>query len=67
MTPISRESAAGRAYISLQQRAKKTGRNTQELLQLYTLEGVLARLAVSDMRENFVLKGGVLLAAFDNR
>lgn len=31
------------------------------------LEGLLARLAVSDVRESFVLKGGVLLAAFDSR
>ncbi|HET7477714.1 MAG TPA: nucleotidyl transferase AbiEii/AbiGii toxin family protein [Dermatophilaceae bacterium] len=31
------------------------------------LEGFLSRLAVSDMRDGFVLKGGVLLSAFDSR
>ena len=34
---------------------------------LYALEGFLRRLASSDHRESFVLKGGVLLAAFDAR
>jgi hypothetical protein len=33
----------------------------------YVLEGFLARLAASAMRERFVLKGGVLLAAFGSR
>jgi hypothetical protein len=37
------------------------------LLQLYALEGFLARLAASGLRERFVLKGGVLLAAFGSR
>ncbi|HEY5840841.1 MAG TPA: nucleotidyl transferase AbiEii/AbiGii toxin family protein [Mycobacterium sp.] len=37
------------------------------MFQLYVLEGFLARLAVSDLRDRFVLKGGVLLAAFDSR
>ncbi|MCH9730557.1 MAG: nucleotidyl transferase AbiEii/AbiGii toxin family protein [Actinomycetia bacterium] len=64
---ISRETAGGRAYIDLQRRAKNTNRNTQELIQLYILEGFLARLAESPVREKFVLKGGVLLAAFGNR
>jgi hypothetical protein len=64
---ISRETAGGRAYLDLQRRAKATSRNTQELIQLYILEGFLARLANSPVREKFVLKGGVLLAAFGNR
>ncbi|NQW72428.1 MAG: nucleotidyl transferase AbiEii/AbiGii toxin family protein [Actinobacteria bacterium] len=34
---------------------------------LYALEGFLRRLAASDDRDAFVLKGGVLLAAFDAR
>jgi hypothetical protein len=67
MSEISRETAGGRAYIDLQRRAKATRRNTQELIQLYILEGFLARLAASSVREKFVLKGGVLLAAFGNR
>lgn len=64
---ISRETAGGRAFIELQRRAKNTNRNNQELIQLYILEGFLARLAQSPVREKFVLKGGVLLAAFGNR
>nr|WP_246256775.1 nucleotidyl transferase AbiEii/AbiGii toxin family protein [Isoptericola halotolerans] len=34
---------------------------------MYVLEGFLARLAASSERDRFVLKGGVLLAAFDSR
>ncbi len=36
-------------------------------MELYVLEGFLARLSISPLREQFVLKGGVLLAAFGNR
>ncbi|ODR10122.1 hypothetical protein BHQ21_03200 [Mycobacterium sherrisii] len=67
MSPISRETAGGRAYINLQRRAKESRRNTQELLQLYILEGFLARLSHSPSSGKFVLKGGVLLAAFGSR
>ena len=34
---------------------------------LYTLGGSLARLAASDDRDRFVLRGGMLLAAFGAR
>lgn len=67
MSRISRGTPAGDAYLDLKGQAKLTGRATQELLQLYVLEGFLAQLAVSDLREQFVLKGGVLLAAFETR
>lgn len=68
MSPISRETAGGRAYIDLQRRAKDSRRNTQELLQLYILEGFLARLSHSPSSSGkFILKGGVLLAAFGSR
>lgn len=67
MSRISRGTPAGDAYLDLKGQAKRTGRATQELLQLYVLEGFLARLAVSDVRDGFVLKGGVLLAAFETR
>lgn len=67
MSRISRGTPAGDAYLDLRSQAKLTGRATQELLQLYVLEGFLARLAVSDVRDGFVLKGGVLLAAFETR
>jgi hypothetical protein len=64
---ISHGTPSGDAYLDLKSQAKLTGRPTQELLQLYVLEGFLARLAVSDVRDGFVLKGGVLLAAFETR
>jgi hypothetical protein len=37
------------------------------LHQLYALEGFLERLAHSPHGDRFVLKGGVLLAAYDSR
>ena len=67
MSRVTRGTPSGDAYLDLQNEARRTGRPTQELLQLYVLEGFLARLAVSDLRDSFVLKGGVLLAAFDSR
>jgi hypothetical protein len=58
----------GRArYFALQRLARQQGRDTQELLTLYALEGLLARLAASDHREQLVVKGGMLLAAFAQR
>lgn len=67
MSRVTRGTLSGDAYLDLQNEARRTLRPTQELLQLYVLEGFLARLAVSDVRESFVLKGGVLLSAFDSR
>ncbi len=67
MTGPTRETVEGRAYLDLQNKARREGRPTDELLQLYALEGFLARLAASDRRTQFVLKGGVLLAAFGTR
>ena len=64
---MRRGTPAADAYLDLQTRARRENRSTQELLQLYLLEGFLARLASSDLRDRFVLKGGVLLAAFDAR
>lgn len=43
------------------------GRTTAEYLRLYALEGFLLRLANSPHRNSFVLKGGVLLAAYGLR
>ena len=51
----------------MQKLARSTGGDVQELLTLYALEGLLARIAESSYREDFVLKGGVLLAAFGLR
>ena len=54
-------------YFALQSLARQQRRDTQELLTLYALEGLLARLAASDHREQLVVKGGMLLAAFAQR
>lgn len=67
MSPMSRGTPAADAYLDLQAHAKRENRSTQELLQLYLLEGFLARLTASELSDRFVLKGGVLLAAFDAR
>lgn len=63
----TRHTVAGRAYLDLQNLARRQGRLTDELHQLYALEGFLARLAGSGHADRLVLKGGVLIAAFDNR
>jgi len=63
----TRATAAGRAYLDLQNAARAQGRDTSELLQLYALEGFLGRLAASEFADRLALKGGVLLAAFDIR
>lgn len=55
---------AGDAALAIQRLARRTGGDVQELQTLYVLEALLARLAISDYRYDFVLKGGVLLAAF---
>jgi len=64
---ISRATPAGNAYLDLRNLAKLQGRPTTELLNLYALEGFLERLSRSEHTNNFALKGGVLLAAFDTR
>lgn len=63
----SRDSTGGRAYLDLQAKARRYGRSTDELLVLYILERFLYRLSVSTHRDHLVLKGGMLLAAFDER
>ena len=67
MSVPSRDTPGGRAYLDLQKKARAEGRPTDELLALYALEGFLGRLAVSEHIDNLVLKGGVLLAAYDTR
>jgi hypothetical protein len=67
---VSRQTRAtpgGRAYLDLQNRARRERRPTQELQTLYVLERWLARLAASVHADEFVLKGGMLLAVFDAR
>lgn len=63
----TRATPDGRAYLDLQNKARREKRPTDELLALYALEGFLSRLAASRHSENLVLKGGVLLAALDAR
>lgn len=63
----TRRSAEGRAYLDLQNLARRTGRLTEELHQFYVLECFLDRLVRSPYADRFVLKGGVLLAAYDTR
>lgn len=61
------ETTAGHRYLALQREARRTGRPTDELIQLYALECFLDRLTRSRFSEHFVLKGGVLLAALGAR
>jgi len=63
----TRGSEAGRAYLDLQNRARAERRGTQQLLTLYVVERWLARLTVSPHADKFVIKGGMLLAAYDAR
>ena len=68
MSPApSRNDPASAAYLDLRRLARDSGRPTNELHQLYGLEGFLDRLAASTHNHHLVLKGGVLLAAFDSR
>ena len=67
MSRPTRETAAGRAYLDLQNQARKEGRGTQELLTIYVVERWLARLSRSPYLNDFILKGGMLLAAFGSR
>ncbi len=47
MSRPTRATAGGRAYLDLQNLARRERRSTQELLVLYVLERFLARLAIS--------------------
>lgn len=67
MNRPTRQTAGGRAYLDLQNRARREKRTTQELLTLYVLERWLARLTISSHAQTFILKGGLLLAVFDAR
>jgi hypothetical protein len=67
VTRPTRATVDGRAFLDLRARANADGRPVDEYLTLYALEGFLERLSRSRHRDRFVLKGGVLLAAFDER
>ena len=63
----TRATLAGKRFLELRAKAKRERRPTDELLQLYALEGFLERLANSPHASRWVLKGGVLLAAYNVR
>lgn len=63
----TRATVDGRAYLDLQSLARQDHRPTDEYVQFYALEGMLARLSSSDHADKFVLKGGALLAAYRAR
>ncbi|TVR31085.1 MAG: nucleotidyl transferase AbiEii/AbiGii toxin family protein [Nitriliruptor sp.] len=67
MTRPTRDTTAGRVYLDLRKKARSEARGTDELLVLYVLERFLYRLSISPYRNRFVLKGGMLLAAFNER
>lgn len=64
---VSHATPEGDAYLKLRKLAAEQRRPTDEMLNLYALEGFLDRLTQSSHVEKFVLKGGVLLAAFATR
>jgi nucleotidyltransferase AbiEii toxin of type IV toxin-antitoxin system len=67
VTSPTRATTDGRAYLDLRRKARQDRRPVDELMQLYVLECFLARLAETRFASQFVLKGGVLLAAFGER
>lgn len=67
MRRVDRTSIAGTRYLDLQREARRIGRPTDELIQLYALECFLDRLTRSEYAESLILKGGVLLAALNAR
>lgn len=67
MSRPTRADASGRAYLDLQNLARHQRRPTQNLLVMYVLERFLARLAASPHVDDFVLKGGMLLATWGAR
>lgn len=54
-------------YRALQARARQRQLNTQQQLELYVHERLLAQVAASSFAHQLILKGGMLLAALDIR
>ncbi|QSB06033.1 nucleotidyl transferase AbiEii/AbiGii toxin family protein [Natronoglycomyces albus] len=67
MPTPSRNSTAGRVFNDLRNAGRQQQRGTDELLVAYALERWLYRVSVSSYRDQFILKGGLLLAAFGAR
>ena len=57
-------STASQLYAALQRHARDSGRPVTETITLYAMEAFLNRLSQTTYKEDFVLKGGVLLAAY---
>lgn len=51
--------------VQLKRRAKETGCTVAETLQYYAMERFLYRMGISPHRESFVLKGAMMLRAWD--
>ena len=51
------------AQRSIRNMAKEKGINAQILLRNYMLERLLERISLSEFKDHFVLKGGMLIAA----
>ena len=67
MNRPTKSDPAGRAYLDLQNAARRERRVTGELLTMYLVERWLARLALSPYADDFVLKGGMLLGRLGAR
>lgn len=48
---------------SIRNLAKKRGLSSQEILQMFLFERILERLAHSSYKDNFILKGGLLISS----
>ena len=57
-------STASQLYAALHRHARDLGRAVSETIILYVMEAFLSRLAQTRYKDDFVLKGGVLLAAY---
>jgi hypothetical protein len=60
-------STATNIYSDLQSLAHTRGRATSEILTIYGLERFVDRLTCPEFRDDFVLKAGILLAAYQLR
>ena len=62
MTDTPRKDLAASVRDRLQNHARTTGQDFQRVLVRYGVERLLYRLALSGMRDRFVLKGAMLFA-----
>jgi hypothetical protein len=67
MTPVSRHTKSGQVYLDLQKRARAASVNTDQLLVRYVLERFLYRTTQTPWQPRLILRGGMLLAAREDR